>query len=65
MRIVSKQKPLKKRAKYRKTALLIRGTDNAAFFDTKADMRDFRRVVRDLGFKVETRKDNGWYAWVK
>lgn len=65
MRVIPKQKPLKKRAQYRKTALLIRGTGNAAFFESKADLEDFRRVVRDLGFSVESRKNRGWWAWVK
>ena len=65
MQVVPKKKPATKRAEYRQTALLIRGTDNAAFFKTKADLEDFRRVVRGLGFSVESRKKAGWWAWVK
>ena len=65
MRIVSKQKPAKKREEYRQRALEIRGRDKCAFFEQKADMEDFRAVVRGMGLKVKTRKDGGWFAWVE
>lgn len=65
MQIVQKQKPTKKREFYRKITLEIVGTDKAAFFERKADMEDFKRVVHDLGFKPTQRKDNGWFVWVK
>lgn len=65
MQVVPKQKPLKKRAQYRKIASKIRGTDNAAFFNKKADMRDFCRVVREMGFRYRSYKKNGWWVWVE
>lgn len=64
MRLVSKQKPSKKREEYRRKALEIRGKDKCAFFDSEADMRDFRRIARQMGFAVSQKKDNGWYVWV-
>lgn len=64
MQIVPKQKPLKKRAQYRKIALEIRGSNNAAFFDSKSDMRDFCRTVKRMGLKYQSRKENGWQVWV-
>lgn len=59
MDIVYKQKPLKKRAQYRKIALQIRGTTQAAFFNSKSDMEDFRRVVGQMNLQCQTQKDNG------
>ena len=64
MRIVSKQKPAKKRENYRQKALEIRGRDKCAFFEQKADMRDFCRVVREMGLSYRSRKENGWFVWV-
>lgn len=64
MRLVAKQKPLKKREYYRKTASEIRGKGKAAFFNTKSDMRDFCRVVRQMGLEYRSRKDKGWLVWV-
>lgn len=65
MRLIPKQKPVKKREQYRQKALEMLKTGKASEFETKADMEDFRRVVRRMGFKVETCKDGGWFAWVK
>lgn len=64
MQVVPKQKPLKKRAQYRKIALEIRGSNNAAFFDSKSDMRDFCRTVKRMGLKTRQIKDNGWFVWI-
>lgn len=64
MQIVSKEKPIKKRTQYRQIALEIVGTDKCAFFEKKADMDEFKRVVRELNFKPTQRKDNGWFVWV-
>ena len=65
MQIVQKQKPTKKREFYRKIALEIVGTDKAAFFERKADMEYFNRIVRGLGFFTYQQKNNGWYIWVR
>lgn len=63
--IIKKQIPAKKREKYRQKALEVFGKDKAIHFDSEADMRDFRRVVRKMGLKVVSRKEIGWDVWVK
>lgn len=64
MNVLRKQKPIKKRAQYREIALQIRGTTQAAFFNSKSDMRDFCAVVKLMGLKYQSSKDNGWWVWV-
>lgn len=64
MQVVSKDKPISKREKYRKIVAEIVGTDKAVLFDRKSDMDEFKRIVRKMGFKPNQRKDNGWFVWV-
>ena len=50
MRIVSKQKPLKKRAEYRKIALKTCDSDNLMPYKSKRAIGAFKRVLCDFGF---------------
>ena len=67
MRIVNAKLEKSKSARMREIAKEIAGDkEKAAFFETESDLRRFRQIVRQMGFKTSSDKlrSGGWRIWV-